>query len=174
MIFYTFVISQIPCGMRKVFIACLCTLIILSGVEEGYAQFNRKSIKGTNKRMASYRGNKSRFGKQRQYNALGFSVSALNYYGDLSPSAKKISTDISFTRPGFALSYARRLGPRFTLQGQFMFGTISGSDSESADKNDLSSGVYRYKRNLSFRNQIKELSVVAVFDLFENQRQQLH
>lgn len=119
--------------------------------------------------MASYRGNKSRFGKQRQYNALGFSVNAFNYYGDLSPSPNKLSTDISFTKPGFALSYARRMGPRFTLQGQFMFGTIKGSDQESADKGDPSNGIYRYQRNLSFRNQIKELSVIAIFDLYENQ-----
>ena len=118
--------------------------------------------------MASYRGGKSRFGKQRQYNAIGFSVSSLNYYGDLSPSANKLSTDISFSRPGFALSYARRLGPRFTLQGQFMFGTIRGSDQESANKGDPSNGIYRYQRNLSFRNQIKELSVIAIFDLYEN------
>ena len=155
--------------MRKTCIACLCLLFILSGAEEGYAQFNRSGIKSSNKRIATYRGNKARFGKARIYNAVGFSLNALNYYGDLSPSPNKISTDISFTRPGFALSYARRMGPRLTIQAQFMFGTISGSDSESADKNDPSNGIFRYKRNLSFRNQIKELTVVAVIDLFENQ-----
>ena len=52
--------------------------------------------------------------------------------------------------------------------GQFLFGTVSGSDAESADKNDLESGIFRAKRNLSFRNQIKELSVVTIIDLFEN------
>src|SRR6185295_4815090 len=136
--------------MRKFALLGLCIIITLSGTQEAYAQFNRKSIKSGNKRMASYRGGKSRFGKQRQYNAIGFSVSSLNYYGDLSPSANKLSTDISFSRPGFALSYARRLGPRFTLQGQFMFGTIRGSDQESANKGDPSNGIYRYQRNLSF------------------------
>lgn len=119
--------------------------------------------------MASYRGSKSRFGRQRTYNSLGFSVAALNYYGDLSPSPKKLSTDLSFTNPGFAISYTRRMSSRVSLQAQFMYGTIKGSDAESADKNDLSNGVFRYKRNLSFRNHIKELSVVAVVDLFENQ-----
>jgi hypothetical protein len=61
------------------------------------------------------------------------------------------------------------MGTRFTVQGQFMFATISGSDQESADKGDPSNGIYRYQRNLSFRNQIKELSVVTIIDLFENQ-----
>ena len=36
------------------------------------------------------------------------------------------------------------------------------------DQGDTESGVYRYQRNLSFRNRVKELSVVASFDLFEN------
>ena len=154
--------------MRKLSLLTLCFVVLISA-EEGYAQFNRSEIKRSNKRMGSYRGAKSKFGKEKVYQTLGFSVNALNYYGDLAPTPKKISTDISFTRPGFGISYSRRMGPRFTMQGQFMFATISGSDNESADKGDLSNGAFRYKRNLSFRNQIKELSVVAIFDLFENQ-----
>ena len=154
--------------MRKLSLLTLCFVVLISA-EEGYAQFNRSEIKRSNNRMGSYRGAKSKFGKEKVYQTLGFSVNALNYYGDLAPTPKKISTDISFTRPGFGISYSRRMGPRFTMQGQFMFATISGSDNESADKGDLSNGAFRYKRNLSFRNQIKELSVVAIFDLFENQ-----
>lgn len=50
-----------------------------------------------------------------------------------------------------------------------MYGTLSGADSKSANENDASNGVYRYNRNLSFRNRIKELTVVATFDLFQNQ-----
>lgn len=155
--------------MRKLCFAWLCLLFFLLQSEAGHAQFNRKSIKNGNKRMASYQGGKNTFGKQKRYSSIGFSLNALNYYGDLSPTPKKISTDISFTRPGFGVSYMRRFGPRYSLQGQFMYGTISGSDAESANKGDLNNGVYRYKRNLSFRNHIKELSVVAMFDLFENQ-----
>jgi len=49
-----------------------------------------------------------------------------------------------------------------------MYGTLKGSDFESADRGDTANGVYRYQRNLSFRNRIKELSVVASFDLFPN------
>lgn len=154
--------------MRKLFFV-LPFLMFLLSIAESNAQFNRKGIKSSNKRVGAYKGGKAPFGKVKGYTSVGFSLNALNYYGDLSPSPKKISTDISFTRPGFGFSYARRLGPRYSLQAQFMYGTISGSDAESADKNDLSNGVYRYKRNLSFRNHIKELSVVASFDLFENQ-----
>jgi hypothetical protein len=49
-----------------------------------------------------------------------------------------------------------------------MFGTLRGSDVDSADPTD-SNGKSRYVRNLSFRNQIKELSVVAVVDVYKNE-----
>jgi hypothetical protein len=72
------------------------------------------------------------------------------------------------TRPAIGLAFSHRFGPRYALTGTFTYGTLRGSDSESADKND-ENGVYRYQRNLSFRNRIKELSVVASMDLWENQ-----
>lgn len=130
---------------------------------------NRRNIKKNNKRIASYRGKKSGFGKDKVYNSLGFSLNALNYYGDLAPSPKRISTDISFTRPALGVSFTHRFGPRYQLTGNFMYGGLRGSDFESADPNDIDNGAFRYVRNLSFRNRIKELSVVGQIDLFENQ-----
>lgn len=117
--------------------------------------------------MSAFKGRKFGF-KTKAYDALGFSLNAFNYYGDVSPKPQTVSTDISFTRPAFGLSFMHRFGPRYTLLGQFMYGTLRGADAESADFNDLENGKFRYQRNLSFRNRIKELSVVAYFDLFEN------
>ncbi|HTE32150.1 MAG TPA: DUF6089 family protein [Chryseolinea sp.] len=153
--------------MRKFFQIALAVLLI-SFVYEADAQISRRSVKKNNRKMSSYRGRKSWFGKEKRYNMLGLSVSALNYYGDLSPKPTRFSTDISFTRPALGLVFAHRFGPRYALTGSFMYGTLKGSDSESADQGDTSNGVYRYQRNLSFRNRIKELSVVASFDLFPN------
>lgn len=155
--------------MRNLFLAFLSFFLLLLCVPDTYGQMNRKSIKKNNKRIASYRGRKSSFGKEKRYNAIGFSVNAVNYYGDLAPRPQRVSTDISFTRPGFGLSFAHRFGPRYTIQTQFLYATLKGSDAQSADPNDLNNGIFRYQRNLSFRNRIKELSVVAMFDLFENQ-----
>jgi Domain of unknown function (DUF6089) len=153
--------------MRKLLYLALA-LCVLSLSYDASAQINRKSIKKNNKRISSFRGKKSWFGKEKIYNMVGVSVSALNYYGDLSPKTSIFSTDISFTRPAVGIIFAHRFGPRYTLTGSFMYGTLKGSDNESADKEDSESGVYRYQRNLSFRNRIKELSAVASFDLFEN------
>ena len=155
--------------MRKLFLVLLSFCLLLGASPEASAQLNRKSIKKNNKRIASYRGRKSSFGKEKRYNSIGFSVNAVNYYGDMAPKPSSFSTDISFTRPGFGLSFVHRFGPRYSLKGEFMYATLKGSDNDSADPGDLDNGIFRYQRNLSFRNRIKELSVVAVFDLFENQ-----
>lgn len=150
--------------MRKLWLV----LVVLFMAAQAEAQINRHTIKKNNKRIGNFRGNKNTFGKTKAYSAIGISVNALNYYGDLAPKPSKISTDISFTRPGFGVSFMHRFGPRYTVLGTMMIGTLKGSDAESANKDDLANGVYRYKRNLSFRNQIKELSAVAILDLFEN------
>ncbi len=155
--------------MRKLQLAVVVLVLVAFGSHDALGQFNRKSIKKNNKRIANFRGKKSSFDKTKRYNAIGLSVNALNYYGDIAPRPSKLSTDISFTRPAIGLSFAHRFGPRYTLQAQFMYGNLKGSDNKSADQNDKDNGIYRYQRNLSFRNQIKELSVVAVFDLFENE-----
>lgn len=153
--------------MRKLCLVLVSVILIVSSSDDAWAQFNRHNIKKNNKRMSSYRGKKTGFGKEKKYNAIGFSVSALNYYGDIAPLPRKVSTDISFTRPAFALSFAHRFGPRYTLLGQFMYGTLSASDAKTASPTGESQ--YRNTRNLSFRNRIKELSVVAYFDLFKNE-----
>lgn len=155
--------------MRKLWLAIIGSFILLAGSEKALAQMNRKNIKKNNKRIASFKGKKSHFGKDKIYNAIGFSVNALNYYGDIAPRPQRVSTDISFTKPGLGVSFAHRFGPRYTLQAQFMYGVLKGSDAESADQADLDNGVFRYRRNLSFRNHIKEFSVVAILDLFKNQ-----
>ena len=153
--------------MRKLVFAMLPLLLVVFLSTHSLAQMNRKSIKKNNKHLSNFKGKKQGFSKEKKYNALGVSVSALNYYGDIAPRPQRISTDISFTRPALGINFIHRFGPRYSLQGQFMYGVLKGSDSQSADP--TGEPQYRYKRNMSFRNQVMELSVVAVFDLFENQ-----
>lgn len=155
--------------MRK-FVCVLATAImVVVWVGDAHAQINRRQIKKNNRRMMTYRGKKYGFGKEKRYNSIGLMLSALNYYGDLAPKPSRFSTDIGFTRPSIGLSFSHRFGPRYSLTGQFLYGTLKGSDAESSDANDAESGSYRHIRNLSFRNRIMELSVIASFDLFENQ-----
>ncbi|MFM8913888.1 MAG: DUF6089 family protein [Flammeovirgaceae bacterium] len=155
--------------MKKLSFVVVCAVLLSTLSFDSYSQLNRKAIKRNNKRMASFRGKKRGFGRQNVYSGVGISLNALNNFGDLAPLPRKFSTDISFTSPSIGISLYHRFGPRYTLQAQYMYGAIKGSDAESADRNDKENGQYRALRNASFRNRMHELSVVAYFDLFENQ-----
>lgn len=152
--------------MKKAGFLVLIMAFLIAGSQGAYSQVNRKNIKKNNRNISNFRGNKSNF-KRNIYNAVGISLNTFNYYGDLSPSAKKLSTDIGFTRPAVGGSFVHRFGPRYQLVASFMFGGIKGSDNKSADPNDQDA-AFRYVRNLSFRNRIQEVSVVGQVDLFEN------
>lgn len=155
--------------MNKVLCCFLLSAVLGFGAYDCLSQMDQRTIRKNNKRMMTYRGKKSDFSKEKRYFTVGFSVNALNYYGDLAPNPGRFSTDLSFTRPAIGLSFAQRLGPKFSVTGGLMYGTLRGSDFSSADLSDAQNGKFRYYRNLSFRNRIKELSVVASYDLFENQ-----
>src|SRR5687768_15372169 len=119
--------------MRRFFYLILTVGLLFCSVE-GYSQLNRKAIKKNNRRISAFRGKKFHFGKEKRYNAIGISLNALNYYGDLAPRPNRFSTDISFTRPAIGLSFTHRFGPRYQLTGSFTYGTLRGDDKESADK----------------------------------------
>src|SRR5688572_19302785 len=116
--------------MKK--IACLffAVIMVVAFDQDVYGQMNRKQIKKNNKRIGSYRGRKTHFDKNKVYNAVGISLNAFNYYGDLSPSPKRFSTDLSLTRPAIGISFVHRFGPRYQLVGSFMFGGIRGDDNQ--------------------------------------------
>lgn len=131
------------------------------------AQLNRRKIKKNNKSMSKYHGRRNTFTKEKKYSYLAFSVNAMNYLGDIAPKASWGSTKVGFTRPGFSGSYGYRFGPRYTLQGSLSYGRLQSDDFKVADPNGDDS-KYRYIRNAHFKNDIWELSAIAIFDLYKN------
>ncbi len=130
-------------------------------------RLQRQNRKQQNYRTSTFTGKRIAFANSRQYITLGVSVSALNYFGDVTPKSGIFSTDISFTRPGIGVSSGLRLGPQFSLQAMLMWGRLRGDDFEAADPND-EQAIYRYARNAQFRNSITDFSLVGVFDLIPN------
>lgn len=153
--------------MKNFFYLLLAFLLVASVSNEGYSQLNRRQIQKNRKQISTYRG-KKKFGKSRRYNYIGVQVNAMNYYGDIAPRSSIFSTDYGRTQPGFGIYWGHRFGPRYTLRTSFNYGAIKGDDFKANDpgKGDA---IYRYARNLSFRNRISELSVVAMFDLVKNE-----
>jgi hypothetical protein len=153
--------------MTRFLYLTLAFILLLVSSQSSYSQLNRRQIKKNNQKMSRFQGFRYSF-KDKAYNSIGLSLNAFNYFGDLSPSPKRLSTDVGLTKPAIGISFIHRFGPRYQLVGSFMYGGIRGSDNESADRGDNQNGIYRYNRNLSFRNRLKELSVVAQVDLYQN------
>jgi len=107
-----------------------------------------------------------RYIKQMRYGTVGVSIGAMNYFGDIVPQPNFTSLRFKSTRPTISVNYSYRLAPRIAVKGALSWGRIIGDDALSASS-DEGENLGRFKRNLSFRNDIKELSALAVFDLFE-------
>ena len=157
----------------------LCVLIFLLlgmlpvdeafGQRQSRRQIKQKRIRMVNNgnRQATFSGARLPFANAKQYITFGVSANALNYFGDIVPRTNAFSTDIAYTRPGLGISSMARLGPAFSVRAEFMYGRISSSDFGVADPENEEAS-YRYVRNLQFRNNIKDLSVVGVLDMFPN------
>jgi hypothetical protein len=108
-----------------------------------------------------------RFTQRKRYASVGLTLGATNYFGDIVPEPDFTSFRFKSTRPSAGISYTYRYYPRVSFRGSFNWGRILGDDKLSASI-DEGENAGRFRRNLSFRNDIKELSVVGIVDLFEN------
>lgn len=153
--------------MKKILTIAI-TLVIVLSASTGFAQINKRQIKKNNRAMSKFKGKKNSFTAQKRYFYVGVGINALNYFGDIAPKSNIFSTKISYTRPGFAGVFGYRIGPRYTLQASLSYGRLQSDDNVAADPaGDVSK--FRYVRNLHFRNDIWEMAVVGIFDLFQNQ-----
>lgn len=107
------------------------------------------------------------FTKRNRYTTFGLSATAANYYGDLTPGPSALSTDLELTRPNLGVYATRRYYPHFSARVSFSWSRLKGDDGQSA-KSSESQDAGRWQRNLSFRNDIKELAVVGIYDLIAN------
>ncbi|GAB2948775.1 DUF6089 family protein [Hymenobacter coalescens] len=112
------------------------------------------------------------FSKRKQYNSVGLSLNAMNYFGDVVPKPSITSLRVAASRPNIGLSFTRRFAPRISARAALSYGRITGDDSKAASATDPEAG-FRNNRNVSFRNDIVELSAVGIFDLVENRNNYL-
>ncbi len=153
---------------RTKFLGLLILLFTFLIVIDVQAQRKTKSyLKKRNKRVSTYKGGSIHFDKNKRYLSVGGSVDALNYFGDLAPKSGMASTNISFTRPAFSVHGLYRLTPYLSLRSSFSWGRLVGDDYASSDPYGEQS-KFNYVRNISFRNDIKELAFVAIWDIFPN------
>ncbi len=108
-----------------------------------------------------------KFTKRKRYMSVGFHVGAANYVGDLDPGQSAFSP--SLKKSGISLGLFAgliRLTPRLSVRGGLTYNLIRGNDW------DVSTGGgddrFRRVRNLSFINNVIEIKVDAVYDIFAN------
>lgn len=121
------------------------------------AQKNKyKKRRQTNRKISHYKGGVTGYGRFEPYIYVGAAINAGNYFGDLAPVSKAASTDFSFTRPGFGIYGGYKFHHSLAVRAGFNWVRVTGDDfsAESSGEN-----LYRYARNLSFRNDIKEFQV---------------
>jgi hypothetical protein len=122
--------------------------------------------------LATPEADAQQFSKRKQYNSVGFSLNAMNYFGDVTPSTSFTSFRFLSTRPNVAVSFTRRFYPRVSGRVSLSYGRITGDDSKAANQNDQDAR-YRFNRNMNFRNDILEASGVVIVDLIENRNNYL-
>jgi hypothetical protein len=122
--------------------------------------------------LATPKADAQQFSKRKQYNSVGFSLNAMNYFGDVTPNTDFTSFRFGATRPNVGISITRRFYPRISGRLALSYGRITGDDSKAANQNDVDAR-FRYNRNVSFRNDLLELSGVVIVDLIENRNNYL-
>ncbi|MEM8965703.1 MAG: DUF6089 family protein [Bacteroidota bacterium] len=158
---------QIPTRLVTV-LGFLLIFLMINPIDSDAQNRRKKRVyQNQNSRVSQFSGKRLSFANAKQYITLEVSANALNYFGDIAPRSSFASTDISFTRPGFGVSSSIRLGQSISTRLGFMWGRISSSDFEVASP-DNRNDVTRYARNLQFRNNIKDLSLMLVYDIFPN------
>jgi len=96
---------------------------------------------------------------------IGGSIGASSFLGDVggkNTPAKKFIGDLNMpsTRPGLGLYARYKISPLFSVRAMFSYSSIAGDDK-------LSTYLPRKGRNLSFRNNIYELSVSGEVYFYE-------
>jgi len=99
------------------------------------------------------------------HSSVSFGVGSSNYLGDLVPAAGLFSVAAQTMRWNVGLQYTRHLSKYFSGNIQVSYIRIAGDDNYFS-----STGAFEgnYYRNLHFRNDLKELSVSAVYEPMGN------
>ena len=122
--------------------------------------------------LAAPKADAQQFSKRKKYNTVGFSLNAMNYFGDVTPTTSFTSLRFGGTRPNVGVSISRRFYPRVSGKLALSYGRITGDDALAANQND-GNAKYRYNRNMNFQNDILELAGTVVVDLIENRNNYL-
>jgi hypothetical protein len=130
----------------------------------------RAYLKTRNKQISRFTV-RTDFSKSKKYVSFGGGAGISNYFGDLTPRSTRTSSDLGYSRSYFTVFYLMRVHPNVNIRTSLSWMRLRGDDfSVSGISNPTPSDIGRFKRNLSFRNDIFEVSSVGLFEIFPTDR----
>lgn len=158
----------------KFFVAALILWFSFSGTEVfaqwGSRQQKRAFLKTRNKQISRFTV-RTDFSKSKKYISFGGGMGMSNYFGDLAPNNTRTSTNLQYTRTYLTGYYLQRVHPNVTIRGALSWMQLRGDDYSIANATGPDFSDYgRFIRNLSFRNNVFEMSGVGIFELFPTDR----
>lgn len=84
----------------------------------------------------------------------GVSVGATNYFGDINPNY-----GFDFIKPSIGVMFRQHFNPYISVRANLLYTSVEGSDKQSKN-------AYQHLRNLDFKSNIYEFSVVGEFNFF--------
>ncbi|MEA5425460.1 DUF6089 family protein [Arcicella lustrica] len=149
--------------MKKYSSILLILIICALNTQDSEAQF----------RFSNLFGGKDKPRKNRLFepnSTVSLGVGTSSYYGDISPYNRFLQSTVNGMRWNVNFNFTRQFSPTFALRFGLTYARISGDDN-------YLEGVKGYEgnfiRNLHFRNDIKELSIVGQYDLVRTSRSYL-
>jgi len=150
------------------------SVIMFSDINDVFGQYGKKarraSLKTRNKQISRFTV-RTDFSKSKKYISFGGGGGITNYFGDLAPRNRRGSSAMDKTRLYLTGFYLHRIHPHITVRGALTYMRLQGDDYTVANiSSPTADDKGRFVRNLSFRNDIFELSGVGIFELFPTDR----
>jgi hypothetical protein len=108
---------------------------------------------------------KSPFPVFKKHTSISFGAGSSHYIGDLVPVAGLFSVAAQTTRWNVGVNLTRHLSPNFSANLGLNYIRIAGDDSYYSPVGEWDAN---FLRNLHFRNDIKELSLVGMYEIGGN------
>lgn len=112
--------------------------------------------------------NKPYKAKFEPYSSVGFGLGTASYYGELSPINDPINATFKMMRWNVTANYTRHFTPRFSGRAALTWARLAGDDYTFSNGRTNFDG--NFVRNLHFRNDVKELSAVAILNILPEGR----
>lgn len=108
---------------------------------------------------------KSPFPVFKKHTTLSFGAGTAHYLGDLAPVGGLLTVGAQTTRWNLGFNFTRHLSPNFSANIGLNYVRIAGDDSYFSPVGDWDAN---FLRNLHFRNDLKELNVVGIYEIGGN------